>query len=300
LEAVREYAKGQELFAAGKLADAIPAFITATKLDPDFGRGFSRAATAANNLGQREDAARYYDLALGKIDRMTEREKFRTRGQYYLFSRNPGKAIEELTALVDKYPSDVVGMSNLANAHSQLRQFDQAVAIGSRVAAMFPQNPLRQNNVALYAMYAGKFDEAIAGGKKAAELNKDYALAWVSQGLASEALGKYDDAAAAFKQLSSIAGWQARAALGMADLAMLPGRTRDAAVRSFEQWVVDRGMPGGSRARHGRSGDASRPHQRCGCGARADADPETAATADGARAAHGGRRAAPPRAAAPH
>ena len=229
LEAVREYAKGQELFAAGKLAEAIPAFIAATRLDPDFGRGYSSAATAANNLGQREDAARYYDQALARIDRMTEREKFRTRGQYYLFSRNPGKAIEELTALVDKYPSDVVGMSNLANAHSQLRQFDQAVAIGTRVAAMFPQNPLRQNNVALYAMYAGKFDDAIAGGKRAVELNKDYALAWVSQGLASAALGKYDDAAAAYKQLSSIAGWQARAALGIADLAMLRGRTSDAA-----------------------------------------------------------------------
>jgi len=77
-------------------------------------------------------------------------------------------------------------------------------------------------------MYAGKFEEAIAGGKKAAELNKDYALAWVSQGLSSEALGKYDDAAAAYQHLSSINGWQARAALGTADIAMLRGKTADA------------------------------------------------------------------------
>ena len=107
LEAVREYAKGQELFAAGKLAEAIPAFIAATKLDPDFGRGYSSAATAAANLGRREEADEYYNKALAKIDRMTEREKFRTRGQYYLFSRNAPKAIEEFTALVEKYPSDV-------------------------------------------------------------------------------------------------------------------------------------------------------------------------------------------------
>jgi tetratricopeptide (TPR) repeat protein len=228
LEAVREYARGQELFATGRFDEAITAYLKATEFDPDFGRGFSSAATAANNLGRRDQAAEYYDQALAKIDRMTEREKFRTRGQYYLFTRNPGKAIEELTALTNSYPSDVVGMSNLANAHSQLRQFDRAVAIGSRVAAMFPKNPLRQNNVALYAMYAGKFQDAIAGGKKAADLNKDYALAWVSQGLASAAVGKYDDAAAAYQQLSGIPGWQARAALGMADLAMLRGRTGDA------------------------------------------------------------------------
>ena len=100
---------------------------------------------------------------------MTEREKFRTRGQYYLFSRNATEGDRGIYARSSSsIPSDGGGLSNLANAHSQLRQFDQAMAIGSRVAAMYPKNPLRQNNVALYAMYAGKFDEAIAGGKKAA------------------------------------------------------------------------------------------------------------------------------------
>ena len=77
---------------------AIPAFLAATKLDPDFGRGYSSAATAASNLGRREDADEYYKQALARIDRMTEREKFRTRGQYYLFSRNAPRAIEEFTS----------------------------------------------------------------------------------------------------------------------------------------------------------------------------------------------------------
>ena len=237
LEVVREYAKGQQLFAAGKLADAIPAFIAATKLDEDFGRGYSSAATAAANLGRREDADKYYNQALAKIDRMTDREKMRTRGQYYLFSRNGPKAIEEFTALVQKYPSDVVGLGNLALAHFQLRQFDQAMAIGTRVANMFPSNPLRQNNVALYALYAGKFEEALAGGRKVVALNKDYAIAWVSQGLGAEALGQYDEAAAAYKQLASLPGWESRAALGVADMAMLRGRTADAAA-ALEPFVA--------------------------------------------------------------
>jgi len=229
LEAVRAYAKGQELFATGKFEDAIAAYLEATKADPEFGRGFSSAATAANNLGDPARAKEYYEKALNKIDRMTDREKFRTRGQFYLFSRNPSEAIKQFDELVAKYPSDAAGLSNLANAHSQLHQFDQAMAIGSRVAAIYPKNPLRVNNVALYAMYAGKFEDAIAGGKKASDLNKDYALAWVSQGLAAEALGKYDDAAAAYKQLATIKGQEARAALGVADMAMLRGRTAEAA-----------------------------------------------------------------------
>jgi len=229
LEAVRAYARGQELFAAGRAEEAIAAYHEATKLDPTFARGYSSAATAANNLGRREEADAFFKKALEHVDRMTDREKFRTRGQYYLFSRNAPQAIQEFTSLVEKYPSDVVGLSNLANAHSQMRQFDQAVAIGTRVAAMFPKNPLRQNNVALYAMYAGKFEDAIAGGRKAAELNPDYALAYVSQALGHAALGQYEQATGAYQTLATKNGWQARAALGLADLAMLRGRMQDAA-----------------------------------------------------------------------
>ncbi len=101
--------------------------------------------------------------------------------------------------------------------------------MGSRVAAMYPDNPLRQNNVALYAMYAGKFEDAIAGGKKAAELNKEYATAWVSQGLAAAALGRYDDATRPTSSWRRSRAGEGRAALGLADLAMLRGRTSEAA-----------------------------------------------------------------------
>ena len=230
LEAVREYARGQELFAAGKAADAIPAYLEATKLDPDFGRGWSSAATAANNIGRREDADRYYKEALARIDRMTEREKFRTRGQYSLFSRNAPKAIEEFAALLERYPSDTVGLSNLAFAHNQLRQFDKAMEIGAKVAAIYPNNPLRQNNVALYAMYAGKFDDAMARGKKASELNAQYPLSWVSQGLSARCARQVRRCRRGLHSnwRRSMAGRRgARRAL--ADLAMLRGRMAAAA-----------------------------------------------------------------------
>ena len=85
LEAVRAYARGQEFFAAGKPAEAIPAFLEAARIYPDFGRAYSRAATALLNLGQREQADAYYRKALEKIDRMTDREKFRIK-----FSSNEG------------------------------------------------------------------------------------------------------------------------------------------------------------------------------------------------------------------
>jgi tetratricopeptide (TPR) repeat protein/tRNA A-37 threonylcarbamoyl transferase component Bud32 len=229
LEAAREYVRAQELQVAGNGNAAITAYLEAVRLDPDFGRAYAGAATQANNLGRREEAAKYYDEALARIDRMTEREKFRTRGQYYLFSRNAPKAVEELSALVERYPSDGVGLGNLSFAYQQLREFDKAMEIGIRAAALHPNNVIRQNNVALYAMYAGKFEEAIARGKRAAEINQTYALAWLTQGLGAVALGKFDDALAAYATMAALPGWKAVAAQGTADLALLRGRVRDAA-----------------------------------------------------------------------
>ena len=39
-------------------------------------------------MGRRDEAAGYYELAMSHIDQMTEREKGRTRGTYYLMTRN--------------------------------------------------------------------------------------------------------------------------------------------------------------------------------------------------------------------
>jgi tetratricopeptide (TPR) repeat protein len=247
LEAAREFARGQELFAAGKFDAAIPAYLEALRHDQDFARAYAGAATAANNLGRREEARDFYEKALARIDRLTDREKFRIRGQYYLFSRNAPKAIEELTGLAQRYPSDATGLSNLANAHFQLRQFDKATEMGVRVASIYPGNVLRQNNVALYAMYAGSFEDANARGRKASELNKAYGLAWISQGLSAAALGKYDEATAAYTQLATVNGWKAPAAQGLADLALLRGRI-GAAAAALEPLMTEK-LPPVQRAR---------------------------------------------------
>ena len=229
LEAAREYVKAQELLAAGKADAAIPVYLEAAKLDPNFGRAWSGAATAARNLGRREEAEKYYNEALAKIDRMTDREKLRTRGQYYLFTGNSTKAVEENEALVQRYPSDGVGLGNLSFAYFQTRQFSKAMEISARAAALQPTNVPRQNNGALYALYAGNFEDAQARGKKTSGLSNSYGPAWLTQALAATALGKYDEATAAYNTLSELSGFKAASAQGIADIALLRGRTGEAA-----------------------------------------------------------------------
>ena len=68
----------------------------AVDLDPGFARAYSgMAGVYANYFRQPDKAAASYEAAMKHLDRMTEREKYRTLGTYYLdIVRNYEKAIE--------------------------------------------------------------------------------------------------------------------------------------------------------------------------------------------------------------
>jgi hypothetical protein len=95
--AVHEYATAMDALSNGSIR--CPAeFFHAVDLDQNFGLAYAGMAVASRNLGQQQDAERYIKLALERIDRMTEREKYRTRAYYYSLSGNRQKCVEN-TAL---------------------------------------------------------------------------------------------------------------------------------------------------------------------------------------------------------
>ncbi len=169
-------------------------------------------------------------MALARLDRMTDREKYRTRGSYYLFARKPELAAQEFTALVKAYPADTSGLSNLALASFYQRDMAQALEQGRRAAAIFPNNVLRQSNVALYAMYAGQFEDAITASLEVHKLNPTHLKAFVARALSQLALGRFDEARATYEALGKTSAAGASfAAIGLADLAAAQGRFTDAA-----------------------------------------------------------------------
>ena len=120
LDAMRAYARAQELSLTSKFQEALAEYQRAVELDPGFGRAYAgMAGVYANYFKQPEKAEASYQTALKHIDRMTEREKYRTLGTYYLdIARNYEKAIENYETLVKLYPADDGGHGNLALAYS--------------------------------------------------------------------------------------------------------------------------------------------------------------------------------------
>jgi tetratricopeptide (TPR) repeat protein len=229
LEAAQAYAKGQELQWDLKYSDAIPYYQKAIEADPEMGRAYAGLALAFRRRDHKE-AEKYFQLAMSKTARMTEREQYRTRGAYYLFMRDDQKAIDEFTALTKLFPADDAGRINLTMAYFYTRDFNRAIAEGQRLVDANKKNVLYRSNVALYAMYAGQFDDALRGAAEAIKLSPDATSPYLAMALSQFAQGNAGDAADTYRKLENIRPVGANlAAIGLADIALYEGRNADAA-----------------------------------------------------------------------
>ncbi len=245
IEAAHEYAQAQDSQWTGKWDEAIEHYQKATQLDPNMGRAYAGIAAVYANTGRTQDAAHYYQLAVSKIDRMTDRERLRTRSGYYLLVRNPDKAIDELNLLVKQFPSDTAGISNLALAYFYRRDMAHALELARRYLDIYPKNVPQRNNVGLYAMYAGDFDTAIREQQEALKLNSQFELAYVGMALSQFGKGQLADAAATYARLEKLSPRGASmAAQGLADLSLYEGRSADAAA------LLERGIGVDSQAKN--------------------------------------------------
>jgi tetratricopeptide (TPR) repeat protein/predicted Ser/Thr protein kinase len=230
LEAAHAYAVGQDFQQRAKWDDALKAYAQAAELDPNLGRAYAGMAAIDANLGKRQDAEKNYGLAMSHIDRMTDREKYRTRSGYYLFMRNQPKAMEELTALVSQFPADTAGHANLALAYFYNRDMNKALEEQKRALEITPHSVLQQVNYSMYALYAGDFDTAAKQAQAILQDNPKFDQALRTAALAELGLGHTAEAAASYAKLQAVSSYGASiAATGLADLALYEGKLADAA-----------------------------------------------------------------------
>jgi serine/threonine protein kinase/tetratricopeptide (TPR) repeat protein len=239
LEAAHAYAEGQELHFAGKPEQAIQAYLRAVELDPNMGRAYAGLAAMYGNLGQPQQVDKYFQLAMARIDRMTDREKARTRATYYIERNDPAKAIEEYTRLVKEYPADSVGHAMLAVAFAMQRQMPRAVEEARRATEIYSKNVPHRNNLALAELYGGDFPAATREAQTVLQLNPSYPKAYVAIALSQLAQGQLTESADTYQRLAKISPRGASfAASGLADLAIYEGRLTEAAA-ILEKGIAD-------------------------------------------------------------
>jgi tetratricopeptide (TPR) repeat protein/predicted Ser/Thr protein kinase len=228
LEAAQVYAQAQEAQQRGNWDEAVRLFEKTVQLDSNSGRAYAGLASTLKNLGRRQEAQKYYELALTKLDRMSDREKYRTRGGYFLFMGKDQQAMEQEKALVAAYPSDTAGLTNLAYAYFLQRDMATAMKLSRQAVDIYPKNVLLRSNAGLFAMYGGNFEEAIDESREILKINPQFSKALLCIALAQLGEGKADEARMTWQQMAGMGKEGASsAALGLADLALYEGRFHD-------------------------------------------------------------------------
>jgi tetratricopeptide (TPR) repeat protein len=204
LEAVHQYGLAMELQFAGKMDAALQAFTKATDLDPNFGRAYSGMAAMSRNLGRQADAEKYFKLAMEHVDRMTERERFRARGAYYVTVGDLQKCVEEYSTLVQQFPSDNIGHNNLAACYARLHNMPKAMEQAQKAVEVSPNAATQRVNHALYAAYAGSYDVAENEARAALKINPSYSVGFLTLTDALVGDGKLSDAAGVLSELAKL------------------------------------------------------------------------------------------------
>ena len=227
LEVVREYAGAMEALSRSRFNEALQGFSKAVALDANFGLAYAGMAIASNNLGRQQDAVKFVQEGIRLVDGMTERERYRTRGMFFLLTSDYQACVKEYGDLIARYSADAAARNNRALCLSKLRDMSTAVDEMRQVVKILPNRGLYRVNLATYAAYAGDFktgeQEALNASDKSPWSMQALALAQTGQGLITQAadsygkLGKVEDVGPSYT------------ASGLADLAMYEGRFSDAA-----------------------------------------------------------------------
>ncbi len=223
-EAVHEYAAGLDTLSAGKFDEAQAHLSRAVNLDPNFGMAYTIMASAARNRGRFQDAEQYIKEALKHIDRMTERERYRTRAYLFLLTGDHQKCVDEYGSLLQRYPSDTGAYTNIAVCLVHLRNAPKSLELARRAVAILPRRAIYHANLAMNLAFTSDFP---AAAKEAAEaLKLGYRNGYLLQAFASLGQDQPAQAAEAYHSLEKTTPSDAHT--GLADLAVYEGRYSEA------------------------------------------------------------------------
>lgn len=229
LEAMKAYTTAQELQLSGKRDEAIKEFENALGFDPNFGRAYAGMGAAYYNLNRIKESEESYKEAIKLIGTMTDREKYRTRGGYYLMKKNYQKAVDEFTSLTEQFPADAAGYANLAFAYYLAYNMPKAYEMGRKALEHTPNNINAHYNLGWYAMAALEHEEAETAAQATIEIFPSYEKAYVLLALSQLARDQSTEAIETYGLMQSLSTVGASLeATGKADFAVYEGRLNDA------------------------------------------------------------------------
>ncbi len=242
LQAMKHYVTAQDLAASGDDEEAIEFYKLALEEDPNLARAYSGWGLSAHKIGRPDEAEEQWQKALGLLDRMTERERYRTFGLYYtVVSRNYDKAIENYQQLVEQFPADGAGNNNLAVLYTMTAQYERAFEQSRKLLEIYPGRVLYHGNHAQYALYAGHLDIARQEASWVVDQDPDFFKSYMILAVLSVLNGDELNGRLYYDRMAETGNrGQSLANMGLADIDMYQGRLDEALLRLRPALELDR------------------------------------------------------------
>jgi len=128
LDALRAWSLGVEHSYAGRPAQAVPFYLRAVEIDPEFAHAYGVLSTVFWTIGLPQRAAAYAEKGYALRDTVAEYEKLRITNFYHGYATgNLEKRLDTLALLKKMYPSDAPGAGDSSITYDMLGQYDKSL-----------------------------------------------------------------------------------------------------------------------------------------------------------------------------
>jgi serine/threonine protein kinase/tetratricopeptide (TPR) repeat protein len=161
-EALKLYARGQNLAASDRLEDAILVFKEAVEKDPEFAMGWMRIGDILDTIGQSGDGFAYWRkaLAVSGDRRLSPREELRIKGMFANDTGDLLAAVEYFGQYSIEYPNDYLGYFYRGYPLMLLGKTEQAIAVLEQAETRAPKSFEIADHLARYSLILGDFPSA--------------------------------------------------------------------------------------------------------------------------------------------
>ena len=160
-QAYRYFSEAEKCYYSGDYREAIRIGEKAIEIDPEFAMAYYGLAWCYWTMKYNAEARKYFQMAMKLIDRISERERLRIQGDFYVQSEIYDKAIEVYKKLLELYPEDWIGNNSLGLIYSGgMEEWDKAIERFEVNVKNKVENPYSYENIAWAYRAKGMYEKA--------------------------------------------------------------------------------------------------------------------------------------------
>jgi serine/threonine-protein kinase len=145
----------------GDYKNAIADLEEAVALDTGFAMAYRRLGMYAFNIGKLDQGSEGYNAAMQRLDRLTDRERHFTLGDYYLAVKpDLPRAATAYEAILEDYPNDREALNHLGHVYVGLGRLSQAQSLYQRAVAIDSLYVSGYNNLIVTQITLKNWDQA--------------------------------------------------------------------------------------------------------------------------------------------